>query len=59
MNDRWTKHDDEAFRNLVAAGAVPEKIASVLKKTDAELRRRAYAIGLPLEWFKSKSTVDT
>jgi hypothetical protein len=52
--NRWTKQDDEMFRKLVAAGAAPQTIVSILKKTHAELRRRAYALGLPLKWFKRR-----
>ena len=55
---RWTKQDDEMFRNLVAAGAASETIASTLKKTDAELRRRAYTLGLPLKWFKRRELTE-
>jgi len=49
----WTRQEDERFWDLVAAGAATETIAAALKKTNAELRRRAYTLGLPLKWFKA------
>lgn len=51
----WFKVDDEQFRVLAETGSPPDIIASMLQKSVKQLRRRAYNLGRPLEWFKSQS----
>jgi len=48
----WSPSDDARFRDLVEDGVSPEKIATALKKTHEQLRRRGYDLGLPLKWFR-------
>jgi hypothetical protein len=49
---RWARHEDEMLRELVDAGAPLEFICETLNRTEQELRRRGYDIGLPMKWFK-------
>jgi hypothetical protein len=50
----WSKSDDDQFRLLAENGTPPDIIACMLQKNVAQLRRRAYDLGLPLKWFKSR-----
>ena len=54
-SNRWTPEEDALFRNMVEASASPEMIASRLNRSIQAVRARAYAIGLPLKWFKQKN----
>jgi hypothetical protein len=49
---RWTKREDELFRELVEAGASLALISEALNRTEENLKRRGYLLGLPLKWFK-------
>lgn len=49
---RWTKREDELLRELVDAGTPVKSICETLNKSEPELRRRGYYIGLPRKWFK-------
>ena len=51
---RWTPKEDAAFRKMVEANIRPELIAAELNRSVHALKARAYAIGLPLKWFKAK-----
>ncbi len=44
---RWIKREDELLRELVDAGAPVESICEALNRSEPELRRRGYYIGLP------------
>jgi hypothetical protein len=52
---RWTPRDDDLFRSTAEANVHPELIAAKLKRSVPAIRVRAYAIGLPLKWFKLKA----
>jgi hypothetical protein len=52
---RWTPKEDELFRRLAEENVGTESIAAKLKRSVPALRARAYAIGLPLKWFKVKA----
>jgi hypothetical protein len=54
-SNRWTSTDDNLFRKMVEANIDPEIIAAKLGRSVHNLRNRAYAIGLPLKWFKLKA----
>ncbi|MGL3104196.1 hypothetical protein [Bradyrhizobium sp. BR 1432] len=49
---RWTKREDELLRELVDAGTPVKSICETLNRSEPELRRRGYYIGLPMKWFK-------
>ncbi|MCP3392159.1 hypothetical protein NLM27_25580 [Bradyrhizobium sp. CCGB12] len=51
-SSRWTKREDELLRELVDAGAPVKSICETLNRSEPELRRRGYYIGLPRKWFK-------
>lgn len=51
---RWTPAEDDAFRKMAEANIRPELIAKALKRSVHAVKARAYAIGLPLKWFKPK-----
>jgi hypothetical protein len=53
-NRPWTPQEDDLFRRLAEENVGAETIAEELKRSVAALRARAYAIGLPLKWFKLK-----
>lgn len=50
---RWTRREDEIFRKLVNSRASPSSIAQILNRTEDELKKRGYLLGLPLKWFKT------
>jgi hypothetical protein len=52
---RWTPSEDDAFRKMAEANTRPELIAAKLNRSVHAIRARAYAIGLPLKWFKPKA----
>ena len=52
---RWTPSEDDAFRKMAAANIRPELIAAELNRSVQAIKTRAYAIGLPLKWFKVKA----
>jgi hypothetical protein len=56
-NSRWTPNEDDLFRQMADAGTPPEVVAAKLNRTVLAIRTRAYTIGLPLKWFKSKPVV--
>ena len=49
---RWTKREDELFREMVDSGASSKFVGQTLNRTEEELKRRGYVLGLPLKWFK-------
>ena len=49
---RWTADEDELFRQMAAASIRPEIIAEKLNRPVDAVKVRAYAIGLPLKWFR-------
>ena len=51
---RWTRKDDQLFRELVESGDTLEAIAEALSRTADELKLKGYALGLPLKWFKPR-----
>jgi hypothetical protein len=51
---RWTPKEDELFRKMAEANSRPELIAATLNRSIHAVKVRAYAIGLPLKWFKLK-----
>ena len=51
---RWTPSEDDVFRKMVEANTRPELIAAKLNRSVHAIKTRAYAIGLPLKWFKVK-----
>jgi hypothetical protein len=53
-SNRWTPSEDDAFRKMAEASIPPEVIAAELKRSVHAIKARAYAIGLPLKWFKLK-----
>lgn len=55
-SSRWTKREDELLRELVDAGAPLRSICEMLKRSEPELRRRGYYIGLPKKWFKQRTS---
>jgi hypothetical protein len=54
-NNRWTPSEDDAFRKMAEANIRPELIAAELNRSVHAIKARAYAIGLPLKWFKPKA----
>jgi hypothetical protein len=52
----WTKDEDDHFRALVDQASPPETIATKLNREIADLRRRAYLLGLPRNWFKTPAS---
>jgi hypothetical protein len=54
-NHRRTSEEDELFRRMADANTRPELIAAKLHRSVHAIRARAYAIGLPLKWFKLKA----
>jgi hypothetical protein len=54
-NRRWTPMEDDAFRKMAEANIRPELIAAKLNRSVHAIKARAYAIGLPLKWFKLKA----
>jgi hypothetical protein len=51
---RWTTDEDHQFRMWAEVNVPPEVIATKLKRSIPALKARAYAIGLPLKWFRPK-----
>src|ERR1700730_11891021 len=54
-SNRWTPMEDDAFRKMAEANIRPELIAAKLNRSVHAIKARAYAIGLPLKWFKLKA----
>jgi hypothetical protein len=54
-SNRWTPQEDDLFRRMAEANIRPELIAAKLNRTVHAVRARAYAIGLPLKWFRLKA----
>jgi hypothetical protein len=54
-SNRWTPSEDDAFRKMAEASIRPELIAAKLNRSVHAVKARAYAIGLPLKWFKLKA----
>jgi hypothetical protein len=52
----WTPQDDERLRRMVEAELPADEIATHLGRPVSSLKKRGYAIGLPLKWFKSGSS---
>jgi hypothetical protein len=52
---RWTSEEDALFRSLAEANTRPEMIAAKLGRSVHAVKARAYAIGLPLKWFRLKA----
>jgi hypothetical protein len=50
----WTSQEDDLFRRMAEANASAEIIAAKLNRSVHALKTRAYAIGLPLRWFRPK-----
>jgi hypothetical protein len=55
-SNRWTTREDDLFRRMAEANTRPALIAAKLNRSVHAVRTRAYAIGLPLKWFKLKAT---
>ena len=53
--NRWTPQEDDLFREMAEASIRPEIIATRLNRSIHAIKARAYAIGLPLKWFKVKA----
>jgi hypothetical protein len=53
--NRWTPLEDDDFRRMAEANICPELIAKELNRSVHAVKARAYAIGLPLKWFKMKA----
>jgi len=51
--NRWTSREDDLFRQLVNSRASSRSIAQALNRTEDELKKRGYLLGLPLKWFKA------
>jgi hypothetical protein len=51
----WTPQEDDLFRRLAEENVSPESIAAKLNRPVHAIKVRAYAIGLPLKWFKAKA----
>jgi hypothetical protein len=51
----WTPIEDNLFRKMAEANIDPEIIAAKLNRSVRNIKTRAYAIGLPLKWFKLKA----
>jgi hypothetical protein len=54
-SNRWTPMEDDLFRKMAEANIRPELIAEELNRPVHAIKARAYAIGLPLKWFKPKA----
>ena len=54
-SSRWTPQEDALFRKMAEASTSPEIIAAKLNRSVHAIKARAYAIGLPLKWFKVKA----
>jgi hypothetical protein len=54
-SNRWTSSEDDAFRKMAEANTRPELIAAELNRSVHAIKARAYAIGLPLKWFRLKA----
>jgi hypothetical protein len=54
-SNRWTPAEDDAFRKMAEANIRPELIAKALNRSVLAVKARAYAIGLPLKWFRPKA----
>ena len=54
-SNRWTPAEDDAFRKMAEANILPELIAKALNRSVLAVKGRAYAIGLPLKWFRPKA----
>jgi hypothetical protein len=52
--NRWTRADDEIFRNMVEMNVGPDAIAAQLNRSIDAIKKRAYVIGLPRKWFKQE-----
>ena len=54
-SNRWTPTEDDVFRKMAEANIRPELIAEELNRSVHAIKTRAYAIGLPLKWFRPKA----
>jgi hypothetical protein len=54
-SSRWTPQEDDLFRRMAEANIRPELIAAKLNRSVHAVKARAYAIGLPLKWFRLKA----
>jgi len=54
--NRWIPKEDDLLRRMAEANIRPELIAAKLNRSVHAIKARAYAIGLPLKWFKLKAT---
>jgi hypothetical protein len=54
-SSRWTAQEDDLFRRMAEANIRPELIAAKLNRSVHAVKARAYAIGLPLKWFRLKA----
>ena len=54
-SNRWTPQEDDLFRRMAEANTRPELIAAKLNRSVHAVKARAYAIGLPLKWFRLKA----
>src|ERR1700730_13757740 len=54
-SNRWTPREDDLFRRMAEANIRPELIAARLNRSVHAIKARAYAIGLPLKWFRPKA----
>ena len=53
--NRWTPQEDDLFREMAEASTRAEIIATKLNRSIHAIKARAYAIRLPLKWFKVKA----
>jgi hypothetical protein len=51
----WKPEEDALFRSMAEANTRPEIIAAKLNRAVHAVKTRAYAIGLPLKWFRLKA----
>jgi hypothetical protein len=54
-SNRWTPEEDALVRSMAEANTRPEIIAAKLNRSVHAVKTRAYAIGLPLKWFRLKA----
>ena len=55
--NRWIPKEDDLLRRMAEANIHPDLIATKLNRSVHAIKARAYAIGLPLKWFKLKAKV--
>ncbi len=55
LGNRWSPQEDDLFRRMAEASIRPKLIAAKLNRSVHAVRARAYAIGLPLKWFRLKA----